>query len=201
MTDTLQQTRYDRLLRRVGGIIGPGSKVGAVIADLFPMIDVERVPGELLALMGTRLAWGSTNQAGFVALVNQAQLFNPVGSGMLITVTRLEATSGNTQRLAMGVVDVALTSVPTEQFRDGRLGIAQLPVGQLRIATAAAQAPQNFIFAGVGPATPSVLSDDNGIVTLPPGTGLQISNLTVQTTLFCSWMWRERPAEQSELTL
>jgi len=188
-------------MRRVGGIIGPGSKVGAVIADLFPTLDVERVPGELLALMGTRVCWGNTNQAGFAGLNNQAQLFNPPDSGTLITVTSVRASSGNTQRLGLGVVDTFLTAVGSEQFRDGRFGVGSLPVGALAIATQVAQFPQNYLFAVVGPNIPSILESENGLCVLPPGFGLQISTLTVATTQFVSWMWRERPAEQSELTL
>ncbi len=48
MGQELQQNRYDQLIRRVGGIIGPGSKVVEALGELFPVIDVENVPGELL---------------------------------------------------------------------------------------------------------------------------------------------------------
>ncbi len=200
MTDTLQQNRYDRLMRRVGGIIGPGSKVGAVIADLFPTLDVENVPAELLALMGTNLAWGGTNQAGFAALTNQAQLFNPVDSGFLITVTRVDINSSSSQPIGMGVVTVPLTPVPNEHFRDGRLGDT-LPVGSFGIATAAAADPTDQWVGRFQSPDFFKIRDDNGIAVLSPGTGLQITSFTVNTTLQIAWMWRERPAEQSELTL
>jgi len=54
----LQQNRYDQLLRRVGDLKGPGSKVNDVLQELFPTIDVENVPGELLFLMGTHIGLG-----------------------------------------------------------------------------------------------------------------------------------------------
>jgi len=200
VTDTIQQNRYDQLLRRVGGIIGPGSKVGAVVGDLFPMLDVERVPGELLALMGTHLAWGGTNQAGFAALTNQAQLFNPVDSGLLITVTRVDINSSSSQPIGMGVVTTFLTPVPNEHFRDGRLGDT-LPAGQLAINTAAAADPANQWVGRFQSPDFFKLRDDNGLAVLSPGTGLQITSFTVNTTLQIAWMWRERPAEQSELNL
>ena len=36
----LQQSRYDQLLRRVGDLKGPGSKVNDVLHELFPMFDL-----------------------------------------------------------------------------------------------------------------------------------------------------------------
>jgi len=201
VTDTIQQTRYDRLVRRVGGIIGPGSKVGEVISDLFPMIDVERVPGELLALMGTSLAWGSSNQGALAANVNRSQVFNPAGSGAILTVTRIDIISSVTQVIVGGLVEAALAiDTGTQKFRDSRLGIGLLPVGQVRNDTQAAPSPvswRNRIQAS----SPLQVENDNGVAVLLPGTGLQVSHLNQNTNFVVGWMWRERPAEQSELNL
>lgn len=200
MTTTIQQNRYDQLLRRVGGIIGPGSKVAEVVTDLFPMIDVENVPGELLVLGGTRMAWGGVTQAAFAGLNNQVALFNPPDSGHLITVTRLDITSSNTQKIAMGIVDVELTAVPSEQFRDSRMGLALLPVGRLGITTAAAGAPLNWLSQLIANVD-NIIRDDNGLAVLSPGFGLQLTTLTQNSTFNTGWMWRERAAERSELLL
>jgi len=200
VTDTLQQNRYDQLLRRVGGIIGPGSKVGSVVTDLFPMIDVENVPAELYALMGTKMGWGGANQAAFAGLVNRVQLFNPAGSGLLVTVTRMDITSATGQNIAMGLVDTELTNVPSEQLRDGRQFASPLPAAQLRIDTIAGAAPLNWRSQLLG-GRPFTILDKQGIAVLSPGTGLQLSAIAQNTNLITGWMWRERPAEQSELTL
>jgi len=200
VTDTIQQNRWDQLLRRVGGIIGPGSKVGSVVTDLFPMLDVERVPGELLALGGTRICFGGTSQAAFAGLTDQAQLFNPADSGTIITVTRLDITTSNTQKIAMGIVSAVLTPVANEQFRDSRL-FGPLPVGAFSIATAAAGDPINQWASQVLANGTQAIEPKNGIAVLTPGFGLQVTTITQQTTLNIGWWWRERPAEQSELTL
>lgn len=200
MTEPLQQTRYDHLIRRVGGIIGPGSKVASAVGDLFPMIDVERVPGELLALMDTRVAWGGASQGAVAGLINRIQLFNPAGSGMLITVSRIDVTSDSINIIAMGLVDTQLTNVPNEQYRDGRLGIANLPVGLLQIDTQAAAAPVNWLMQ-IGSFQPRPIRDENAVAVLTPGTGLRLSTSFVNASLATGWMWRERVAEQSELNL
>jgi len=200
VTDTIQQNRYDQLIRRVAGIVGPGSKVSNAIGDLFPMIDVENVPGELLALMGTRLAWMGTNQPAFAGLVNITQLFNPADSGHLITVTRIDVASQSTQLIVMGLVTVEQTALGGEQFRDGRFELATPPVGQVRIGTQVAPGPVNWQFL-VGAFNPHIVQEDNGICVLPPGVGLQITTANQNTSLFTGYLWRERPAEQSELNL
>ena len=83
----LQQNRYDRLLRRVGGLIGAKSMVNDALGELFPMLEVENVPGELLALLGTQLGWCSASLGPSVGNFNHHQLFNPADSGVVITVT------------------------------------------------------------------------------------------------------------------
>ena len=55
----VQQNRWDQLIRRVSGSIGPGSRVSETLSELLPVMDVERVPGELLRLMGTDVAMAS----------------------------------------------------------------------------------------------------------------------------------------------
>ncbi len=198
MTDVIQQNRYDRLLRRVGGIIGPGSKVGNVVTDLFPMIDVERVPGELLLLGGYVTGWGATNAAGVAAMVPQSQILNPADSGMLITVTRAIIDSSNAQQLFFGLsATVLATATAIERSRDGRVGLAQRTVGQVRLATNAVATPVTGRIRIV--AGPVVLEDDNGLAVLPPGVAFTVSGAQQNTSLTCTYFWRERPAESSEL--
>jgi len=200
VTDTLQQNRYDRILRRVGGIIGPGSKVAAVVTDLFPMIDVERVPGELLLLGGTVIGWGSSNQAGAAAVVPQSQILNPFGSGVIITVTQAIIDSSNAQQLFFGLSATVLAIAgAVERSRDGRVDLAQRTVGQVRNGTNAVATPITSrvrIVAG-----PVFLRDDNALAVLPPGISFTVSGALVNTSLTATYFWRERPVEQSELNL
>jgi len=201
MTSDLQQTRYDQLIRRVGGIIGPGSKVAEALSELFPVIDVERVPGELLLLGGTQICSGAALRAGDVAESGRIQIFNPVGSSKLIAVSSVLFSTTTSQVIRWTTNKTALTDgIGTERFRDERLATTSRPAGQIRSdstvaltdATGQARITSNTIFR---------LEDENGIAVLPPGSGFEMGTGTDNTTLIVTFYWRERVAIESELNL
>lgn len=198
MTSDLQQTRYDQLIRRVGAIVGPGSKVAEALSELFPVIDVERVPGELLLLGGTNLCIGAANVTGAVGEVARIQLFNPAGSGKLLSVSSCLISTTATQAIRFATSLINLTSnIGTQVFRDRRL-TALRPTGQIRTDSTIALTDANGIFRVLGN-TPWVLEDQNTVAVLPPGTGFEVGDSTTNTDLFVTFFWRERVAEQSEL--
>ena len=201
MTFEVQQTRWDRIIRRVSGSIGPGSRVGETLSELFPVLDVERVPGELLILGGTRLAWGGATRAGVAAEFAKCQLFNPAGSENIITITRFIASHSNLGGLLWGTVQGALsTDLPVaSRLRDTREVFPVQPVGLLRIQTDLA-APMDAIGSiRILANTPFTLEDVNGIAILAPGERFSVGTDQVAHLLTCTFFWRERPAEQSEL--
>lgn len=194
----IQQNRYDQLIRRVGGIIGPGSKVSEVISELFPMIDVENVPGELLFLMGTKLAHGGGQQTGAAGEFAQVNLRNPAGSGHLITITTVVfvGTAALTFNTSAGT-EVVQTSANSAALRDVRTGADQ-PVGIVDIDSnvAAVAAINRFsILAN----QPMVLKDPNGVAVLGPGDMYQVGTNVAAQTILVTYFWRERVAESSEL--
>jgi len=199
----LQTNRYDRLIRRVGGIIGVGSMVSDALSELFPMIDVERVPSELLALQGTHVAGCSVESGGTAGLNNQHQVFNPVGSGHILTVTHALVSSSTTQVLFFGLASATLaTNIPNPRFRDGRVRDIT-PVGQNNVDTLLAATPNTYrvqINGGAG-ISAFLLEDPNDLAVLPPGFGFQVSTTTLNSGLVTAFFWRERPAEPSELIL
>jgi len=201
MGHDLQQTRYDQLIRRVGAIIGPGSKVAEALSELFPVIDVERVPGELLILGGTAICIGTGELTSDVAETPHIQLFNPVGSGKLITVTRFNTGNATNMQVRYAVNNVARADgLGTERFRDSRLGLVSRPVGQIRSESLVAFVDQD------GAYRPQInhlhfVSDENGVAVLSPGFGLEVGNQNTNSLLECTFFWRERVAEQSELNL
>ena len=200
MTFEVQQTRWDRIIRRASGSIGPGSRVSETLSELFPVLDVERVPGELLLLGGTQVAMGASFTAAAVALIPGSMVRNPGGSGNLITITQVAIASGSVQR---GVAGVTLNTFPTagvQTIRDTRRGPAGKPVGQVLSDNALVPGPIFFRFLLDG-VTTFVLKDDNGVAVLAPGTAFAVGGTTANTDLSVGWMWRERPAEESELSL
>ncbi len=200
MGHDLQQTRYDQLIRRVGAIIGPGSKVAEALSELFPVIDVERVPGELLLLGGTHLCIGAARVAADVAESPRVQLFNPVESGKLITVSSVQVATQTAGQINYATSIIALTNgVGTEVFRDRRLSTVGGPVGEIRTdSTVALTDAHGQIRLGVN--VTNTLEDPNSIAVLPPGSGFEVGGTVLNSALTVTFNWRERVAEQSELS-
>jgi len=195
----LQQNRYDQILRRVGDLKGAGSKVANALTELFPTIDVELVPGELLLLGGTALAVGSSVITAIAAQRPAIQLFNPAQSSKLLTVTAVYVSSGTGQQVRWSISTTALLNlIVGSQFRDSRLGVGGIPSGQVRDESKAATVVargQARVLSG----DTLILKDDNAVCVLAPGTGLEVGGANVATTLNVAFDWRERVAEPSEL--
>jgi len=201
MTYEVQQTRWDRLLRRVTGSIGPGSRVGETISELFPVLDVESVPGELLILAGTNIAHGAAQALGAAGEIPNIILFNPPESGNLITVTQVSVRSD----IANDIIRCAVSSgvsgaqTDTERFRDARLiSPVGRPVGQVRTLSNPSQIAQQVNFSLLANDS-KFFSDENGLAVLSPDTKYVIASTSVTTTITVTFWWRERPAQESEL--
>lgn len=199
MTSEIQQNRYDRLMRRVAGIIGPGSKVSEVLTELFPMIDVEGNRGELQLLGGTLLGMGAQDVLSLAAEFSAIQLFNPVGSSKIITITSVYVSASATQRIRFARDTTTLTDgIATEVARDLRQIVTSRPVGQMFSQSSAGGINANMQFRVLENDTLH-LHDENGVAVLPPGTGLSLGATAAQTSLTATFFWRERVAETSEL--
>lgn len=195
----IQQTRYDRLLRRVTGAIGPGSKVAEIITELFPMVDVERVPGELLKLGGTRLGFGGITLSASVGDAAKIQLFNPADSGLLVTVSTIVASTDGNSQLTLGVTPTLFATDPgINSERDLREGTLKRPTATIRTLLDPTGGG-NFFPVLVQARHPMTFHDENGLFILSPGTGVNVSLTTLNVALAVGFFWRERSAELSEL--
>jgi len=194
----LQQNRYDSLLRRVGDLKGPGSKVNDVLQELFPTIDVENVPGELLFLMGTKIGWAFAAKSPTAGKRSGIQLFNPTGSGQLVTISTVQISTGSTASISWGLVETALaTNTGIPRLRDARVGVGPSGVSQLRTSPDAIA-----LISGGGvlnSITPFVLNDGNSVCVLSPGSGMSVIG-AVDQNIQVAFNYRERVAEPSELT-
>jgi len=195
----IQQTRYDRLIRRVAGIIGPGSKVSEVLSELFPVLDVESVPSELLILAGTRTAWGGGFKTGEAGEKPKMGLFNPAGSNTIITLTDVifECTVATTFRWGINTNELA-DLISTQIFGDTRNPLTQLPVGRISNESAVALANATGQIA-VSARDQLFLNTKNDLAILRPGIGFEIGNDGSATTIHVTFYWRERAMETSEL--
>jgi len=201
MTTEIQQNRYDQLLRRVGGLIGPGSKVSEVLSELFPVLDVESLNAELAFLAGWRLAFGSLSHNGSSGDLNHVQLFNPVGSGMIVVLERVDFRSDLAQTIRYGLSTVALADfTANEAMRDTRQGILLSPVAQLRDVQQVggiAAVGQIRLIVNVN----QTLKEKKGLFVLAPGTGVTFASTVITSFTTMSFLWRERVAEPSELNV
>lgn len=202
MTTDIQSDRYDKTLRRTGGIIGPGSKVAEVLPELFPMFDVENLPGELYLLGGTKLSFGGGSVVGVAAEHPRAQLFNPDSSGALVTITSVIASPrGGSATMRWGLRSTEIgVAIDTQLLRDSRNLLPAQPIAVVRQETAVAVAN------GTGQArslndSPFYLTDPNGIAVLAPGTGFEIGHDSTASGMRYCFYWRERQALESELNL
>jgi len=192
------QGRYDRLLRRTTAQVGFGSKVGEALEDLFPTLDVEQAPMELLRASGWKFGSGRVIRVAAAGTENAIQLFNPVGSGQLIVLTHLMVSVGAATDITYGPTFVALTDASVAgSERDTRAGAISPTVGLLQrqddgVASAFG------LFRG-STTIPQILDDQNGLAVLAPGTGWIIHAAALAQTIRSSWMWRERVAEPEEL--
>jgi len=201
VTSELQQNRYDRLIRRVGGIIGVGSKVSEVLTELFPMIDVEGDRGELQLLSGTVIGAGSALKLGDAGERARIQLFNPLGSGKITTITDVYIGTSTTQSIPVARTTIALAAgIGTQLARDTRQLIGNRPVSRMFTDSEVALADANLNFQ-VGDANSLHVRVENDVMILAPGNGITVGANLVATTIIVTFFWRERVAEQSELTL
>ena len=194
----LQQNRYDKLLRRVGGLIGAKSMVNDALGELFPTLDVENVPGELLRLQGTFLGMCRSLNQPVIGDTNHHQLFNPADSQNLVVVTSVYPQSNTAQYMRAAVVNAALTNdVGNVVRRDTRDGVTARLVAENR----AVQQPggiASHLAWRVLANEQYQLTDPNGLWILFPGTGITIATESTNVQSSVSWFWRERPFQPSE---
>jgi len=195
----IQQNRWDRLVRRVAGIVGGGSQVNDTLNELFPTIDVENVPIELLALAQTDVGMCSSVLTALAANRNHHQLFNPAGSGTLLVVTTVAVDNSITDIIRFSTFIAALTTLAgNERRRDTRAGTTAELVGQNRTDQSAVAGGLDFRFRVVAQIG-TFVHDPDGIAVLFPGTGLTVTPTSVNSTSNVAFMWRERVFEPSEV--
>lgn len=197
MTNELQTARYDNLVRRLGGLLGPGSKVTETLSELFPTFETENLPAELLFLGGWITGMGTQVVAASAGDISRVQVFNPVGSGKIAVLTDVffEGTLGI---LFWQVNETIFPAVATGITRDTHAGFA--------VGTALVTGGQTTV-AGTPQAGRLVLEQDiglhffmeNGIAVLAPGSGVEFGFELTNRNLNATFIWRERVALPSEL--
>ena len=198
MAFELQTSRFDQLLRRLGDLKGPGSKVAASLEDLFPTLDVEQVPAELLFLGGTKIAFGDASAQSAAAKLAGVKLINPADSGHLITVTQVVAFQSVDTVYSLGLSTAAEDTNATTGLRDSRTGTDVQTVGIVSAFADTSVPAPNVSYSQLADTT-LIVTDPNAVAVLAPNTSLFLVSNTTNTLLQAGFYWRERQAEPSEL--
>ena len=197
MPNDLQTARYDGLMRRAGGLLGGGSKVTETLSELFPMMDMENLPAELLLLAGWRTAFTTQTVPATIGQTSRAQILNPVGSGRIAVVTDCWLTG------AAGIVAYTTTdTLFANQFsgvprdtRDGLVVNSGCSVAELVSGNTVRRGEINL----QGGITFHHFSTENSLAVLAPGTAWEYGTVTDNLFLDVTFFWREREALSSEL--
>jgi len=196
----LNQNRYDQLMRRVADLKGPGSKVNDVLTELFPVLDVEQAPAELLLLAGTRLCMGTASvAAGGPGNFTTIFLRNPGDSGVIARLFYVSL-AGTDGTILLGPSLNSAPQVGTLANADGRI-FGDDPTLQL-------QGNNNNLVAGV--VFNTLVTGADGFIqweppvaigVITPGTAFSFGRSVADLSLRVNVMWIERPAQPSELNL
>ncbi len=196
----LQQNRYDQLLRRVGDLKGPGSKVNDALTELFPMFDVENVPAELLLLSGSRLCAGNIFVgAGGATFFSTTLLRNPAGTGIIARLIEVSVIAVQ-QNIVLGPTTDTAAILGLETFLDTRIlgeGTALFVQGTNTIAAVGAL----FYTINTGADAAIIYRPPAAIAVIAPGTAFSIGAGLADTAIQVSYLWIERVAQPSELNL
>ena len=195
----IQTGTFDNLIRRLYSIKGGGSELSETLGDVFPILDLENLPSELLLLRGWVLSMGRIQNTAGVGALNAHQLFNPPGSGMIMVLTSLRMSSSATSVVTYGPAFTALaTSSVAGARRDTRAGSIKPTNGLLQEEDDGTGSA--FGIMQISPNLFHELTDPNGLAVLIPGSAFRITDNITNQTLRTAWMWRERVAEPSELS-
>lgn len=197
----LQQNRYDQLLRRVGDLKGPGSKVNNVLADVFPTIDVENVPAELLLPQGSKLCMGQMAlAAGGAGNFGQIFLRVAAGTGIVATILQIHVTGAANATIFLGPTQNSLTPGGSRAFVDGRV-FGEGTVAVIQGTNTNLAAGSTFYRLRTGANQGAEIKRERGLAVVTPGTAFSVGPATANEIVQASFLWVEREATPSELAL
>ena len=197
MPNQLQTARYDGLVRRVGGLLGGGSKVTESLSELFPIMDMENLPAELLFLAGWTIGMNTSTPNGVAAQFSKAQVFNPVGSGKIAVVTSVDIT-GTASQFDWQINETPFAALFPGITRDTHAGFTR----PTALVTGAQNDVARTVTAGTFNTQANVtfrFISENGICVLRPGSGIEFGASIANTSFRVTFLWRERAALTSEL--
>lgn len=195
----LLEQRYNRLLRGKLGLEEQDG-ISAVGPELVPVIELESDRYEDGFLRDEHYCSGIINIVATGANLAHAALTNPVGSGILATLTDFYISSSVADTITLRRRDTVLANSAGNSLRLDRRSpspIATCLISQQDVANLGGNVLDFFrIPAGVELHRYSV---SGGLSVLPPGTGVMVIGGTALENLVITFRWRERRVRPGEL--
>jgi len=174
--------------------------VTETLSELFPVIETENLPAELLFLGGWLTGMGTAIQTETVGQTSRVQVFNPAGSGKIAVLTDVHILSVEAAAIR---IDWQVNSTPFPAIFTGTVRDAHAGVPQGTALATGTLATGNTVAAGtftIADSTTFHFHVDNGIAVLAPGSGVEFGTNLDNRELHATFFWRERVALPSELS-
>ena len=209
MSSPIQIGRFDKMLRRLFGVVGRGAIVTTLLEDVFPTMNLMKPAPEFRALGGEFLAMSQATRAAALEM-NVVSIINPPGSAVICIIEEIQIFTGGFT--AGDLIHVGInqnnfgTANSNAQFRDSRIigtaGIQQ-PVCVVNSGSSVAGDiyPSGLKFeVGIEP-TIRIDAPDHAVAILQPGFSLGIEAELIALRVRANILWRERAVDPSELVL
>ncbi len=199
MTSPIQINRWDRLVRRLSGVVGEGAIVTGTLPDVFPVLELESLETDSWLDAGWKLAFGFESDIDALLTVEIA-LENLVGSQMLVVVEQIMVSANGATQINFGTnaAGTVLTGSSNNfhTMRDSRVSGTRRPVTTVTSGTA-------IPFSAFGrfrmlANTQTLISPPKGFGVLAPGNMFVVQSAVVNLTMDVTYFWRERLIEPSE---
>ena len=194
----VQTGQFDNLIRRLYSIKGGGSELSETLGDLFPTLDLENLPIELLLLRGWHTFARHATQIAVAAQATALQLLQPDGRTSIVVVDKIVINSelGGDISIGtnLGLFPVTISTRRTDT-RNPVLDMSNAQIGGTNNAGFGATGGLLNLAAGVD----REFEVPHGLAVLGPGGAFSVVSSTVDSDLSVSFFGRERDAEPSEL--
>lgn len=202
IVNQIQGGRWDTFLRRLFPI--KDRSVAPVMAsELVGQVMVQEWSTELYKLRGDNLAVALASRSAVAAEFAHVNIRNPNDSGNLVIIEQIWVATSSNMLISMAREGTSLVvgfSPVATSFRDSRSGTATA-IGETvaTVNTLSDAAGLGGTGVAVFPVLATTLTQLDFPLVLAPGSGLILRGNTVNITLRCCFIWRERVAEPSEL--
>jgi hypothetical protein len=154
-----------------------------------PTLQIAAISEQDAEVGGVNWAWGRAFTVGVAARFSHGQLFNPVGSGVILYVAQVLATTEVNSDVGLGIFNTALPNLNTaKSWSDIRR--TGLPVAELRNEANVAQLGTELHTGRIGTQVFATF-DFPAVIVLGEGQGLVARHSQFDSTMQTSFFWRE----------